>query len=64
MSIFMQIKLNEDLKRFGLNPGEWTFRPLEGNQFQIQHRADSNFNLMGVLAADRLTWLEIQLLTL
>lgn len=44
----MQSTLQQDLKRFGLNPQEWVFQKTKSaERIQIQHRRDKSFQFKG-----------------
>jgi hypothetical protein len=39
--------LKNDLKKFGLNPAEWTIRELNEQKFKIAHVTDQQFCFIG-----------------
>lgn len=43
----VQGTLHNDLKKFGLNPSEWTIEQLEERLFQIAHIDDKQFFFLG-----------------
>jgi inorganic pyrophosphatase/exopolyphosphatase len=43
----VQWALHNDLKKFGLNPSEWTIEQLEERLFQIAHKEDKQFYFLG-----------------
>ena len=67
MTAKMQTLLQQDLKRFGLNPQEWILRKTQPSrtqiQVQIQHRRDPDFKLNGKIKIQKESahWQEIEL---
>jgi hypothetical protein len=43
----IQWSLKNDLKKFGLNPTEWTIRELNEQKFKIAHVKDQHFCFVG-----------------
>ena len=49
MSQITLLKLQDQLKNFGLNPTEWTLEKVQALQFMIVNKSDENFALRGRL---------------
>lgn len=66
MPLKIQMELLADLKRFGLNPHDWTFRPANNAHYQIQHRQDPEFKFSGKIGRRRqkLEWQQLELQSL
>lgn len=41
------LKLNAELKQFGLNPSEWSLQRIQSLTYLIQNKFDKNFTLWG-----------------
>lgn len=41
------LKLNKDLKEFGLNPSEWSLVPQNECKYQVISNSDFNFRFVG-----------------
>jgi len=65
MSQFQGI-LHKDLKKFGLNPSEWTIEQLEERLFQIAHIEDKQFYFLGEAQLEGLIpeWTHLHLFSL
>lgn len=66
MPLKIQMELLTDLKRYGLNPRDWTFRPSKSAGFDIQHRQDPEFQLRGIAGRrrQRMEWKTLELKSL
>lgn len=63
----MNMKLQSDLKTFGLNPTEWTLQRIQSSlSYLIKHRVDENFAMYGELEfrKQRPQWKSIELVSL
>lgn len=55
------IKLNTNLKQFGLNPTEWVILPKTPGIFKIQNKKDAELSLLGhgKITFDGIQWQQL-----
>lgn len=60
------VKLQAQLKHFGLNPCEWNLRRVQSLSFLVQHKFDKGFAFYGRLEASgqQPQWKSLELLSL
>jgi len=61
----IQLNLKNELKKFGLNPAEWTLRRLTRQRFHVVHVADQEFYFLGETKSCGLfqEWTNLQLVS-
>lgn len=57
-------ELHQDLKKFGLNPAEWSLQKLRNHSYKIAHIKDSGFYFMGKSHLKGLRWVNLRLISL
>ena len=62
-SLNNKLKLQEDLKKFGLNPRDWYLKICESKTYLIQNKYDKDFTLKGYLQlkANRPQWTTLEI---
>ncbi len=60
------VKLQAQLKHFGLNPCEWNLRRVQSLSFLVQHKLDKKFAFYGRLdiSSTQPQWKSLELLSL
>lgn len=60
------LKLQSELKLFGLNPAEWSLQRVQALSYVIQNRLDKNFALYGRLEYrnKKPSWKSLELVSL
>lgn len=62
MNLKKTIKLNTNLRQFGLNPREWVIEPQSKNLFRIAHKTDHDLQLWGLgqITSQGIQWTQLK----